>query len=323
MKKQLSPILLAVASMLYLSACRSTEQVMKYGNITKSATSNSRMIVKNTLTETPIVADVEVEEVRVSGSYEGKNTGEEQAKELAVANALRKSDAEVLVQPTYRIEVRDYTNILVFVEGFPGKYVNFRTPTHNDSLILGLILPKKELPPTPAPIKYEPNPNGDNHFYNINLKPYLGGGNQTEGQTQPTQTETSTGVNPFATLPATKKQEVSTSINTMDIDNLKTYQLNYDFHKKKGRTNTALGVVFMLSGGAILTTALLTETDGLIIPAAILQTMGYIALPIGIAHHVRASRIKRKAEAEGYKLSFGPSLNPQTNTYMASVSLKF
>jgi len=59
-----------------------------------------------------------------TGDAEGK------VKSAAAYNALRNSDADVLVHPTYNVYKRNYLLFFVYgaeVQGYAGKYTNFRT----------------------------------------------------------------------------------------------------------------------------------------------------------------------------------------------------
>ena len=65
-----------------------------------------------------------VEEKKTSGSFSGKNTPQEIAKNIVVYNALKNATAEVLVEPLYQIEINN-DEITVSVEGYSARYINF------------------------------------------------------------------------------------------------------------------------------------------------------------------------------------------------------
>jgi hypothetical protein len=89
----------------------------------------------------PIVADVKVEIRKIEGSASVKNKdfggsmalAESTAKSLAIMDAVKKGDADVVVQPMYSM-TRDMTNTTVSVIGFAGKYKAFRQYTKEDEL---------------------------------------------------------------------------------------------------------------------------------------------------------------------------------------------
>ena len=67
---------------------------------------------------------MEVEVKKTSGSFSGKNTPQEIAKNIAVYNALKNATTEVLVEPLYQIEINN-DEITVSVEGYSARYINF------------------------------------------------------------------------------------------------------------------------------------------------------------------------------------------------------
>lgn len=301
-------IVLAIPGFL-LSSC-STPQF----SVVKTATYTGRDMSKNTYTETPMVADVEVEEIKITGSYEGKNYGTEKCKEMAVANALRKADAEVLVQPVYRVEVRNYTNISVNVEGFPGKYVNFRTPNRKDSLILGLAKPRKEPPP-----QFQPNPNGDNYFYNINLKPSSGYFPEYPNN-GPIQQNS---LNQIPTRSVSQTDNDAKAIDALAQERFDYWQGRYNAKKTSARTFTGLGSVWMGLGTIFLVAGSAAEIEPLRYSSFGLLPLGGIFTLIGIGNHLSAQNIKNQAGKEGFQIAVSPAINPKNQTYMANISIKF
>ncbi len=93
----------------------------------------------------PIVADVKVEIRKIEGMARVNNKdfggdmlrAESTAKNLAIMDAVKKGDADVIVQPMYTM-TRDMTNTTVSVIGFAGKYKAFRQYTAADELAFKL-----------------------------------------------------------------------------------------------------------------------------------------------------------------------------------------
>lgn len=93
----------------------------------------------------PIVADVKVEIRKIMGMATVKNSdyanapalAERDAKNLAIMDAVKKGDADVIVQPMYSME-RDMKNTTVTVTGFAGKYKGFRPYSDADKLAFDL-----------------------------------------------------------------------------------------------------------------------------------------------------------------------------------------
>jgi hypothetical protein len=110
-------------------SCSSTRNVV---------TTNTQEITNKGIQQALIVTDLEVQPTKISGTYTGKNVSESDACNLAVSDALKKANAEVLVQPVYQIQIKKHNAVSVNVEGFPGVYKNFRKPSHSDSLVLGI-----------------------------------------------------------------------------------------------------------------------------------------------------------------------------------------
>ncbi|MBM3921120.1 MAG: hypothetical protein FJ347_07850 [Sphingomonadales bacterium] len=93
----------------------------------------------------PLVADLKVTEEKAAGKSSGRLTPGapdntpvvEGVKVQAVADALKKSKADVLVEPNFTIEV-DGLDVNVAVTGYPAVYKNFRNYTVADSMALKL-----------------------------------------------------------------------------------------------------------------------------------------------------------------------------------------
>lgn len=74
----------------------------------------------------PVMVDLVVDEIKVSGSVTlASARTDSEGKQLAVAEALKQSGADVLVQPSYFMQ-NDGSQTTYTVTGFPAKYKNFR-----------------------------------------------------------------------------------------------------------------------------------------------------------------------------------------------------
>ncbi len=93
----------------------------------RKATANTRYVNQYNIVQLPLIVDLEIEDRIVSGSFSGSNVSAEHAKEMAVANALKTADADVLVEPIYDVTIED-NNVSASVRGHPGHYKNFRKP---------------------------------------------------------------------------------------------------------------------------------------------------------------------------------------------------
>lgn len=91
----------------------------------------------------PIVVDITVEKRKIDGkaviknSLYGKEVATQAAKNLAVIDAVRKGDADILVQPMFEIQGSNgYTTATV--SGYAGKYKEFRDATAADTTAFNL-----------------------------------------------------------------------------------------------------------------------------------------------------------------------------------------
>ena len=82
----------------------------------------------------PLVADLEVQNEQISGennSITSGTTSENRLREGAIANALERSKADVLIEPVFTKKTEN-NKITVTVRGWPASYKNFRNMTEND-----------------------------------------------------------------------------------------------------------------------------------------------------------------------------------------------
>ena len=85
---------------------------------------------------TPVIADLEVQQSKITGTASGRQSEFEQLKVLATENALSKTNADVLVEPRYSWEIAGYDKMTMQVTGYPATYKNFRSISELDSLFI-------------------------------------------------------------------------------------------------------------------------------------------------------------------------------------------
>lgn len=89
-----------------------------------------------TVIQKPVVADLDVKESRVTGSATAKRSiTETEIKQMAVYDALKKSNSDVLVEPRYEITT-NMKETTVTVTGYPGTYKNFRPMEVQDTMFI-------------------------------------------------------------------------------------------------------------------------------------------------------------------------------------------
>ena len=108
---------------------------------TYRSTTSKRLDVDGTgIIQAPLVVDLDVKEQKTQGSASGADGSVEALKEQAVADATRKSHADMLVEPSYDINSHGGTT-LVEVSGWPATYKNFRPLKESDLPLLQFHLP--------------------------------------------------------------------------------------------------------------------------------------------------------------------------------------
>ena len=85
--------------------------------------------------QNPVIADLDVKETKVTGSAVGRSKETEAVKNMALADAIKKANVDVLVEPSFVIE-NVGSKSTVTVTGFPATYSNFRKATPADSLMV-------------------------------------------------------------------------------------------------------------------------------------------------------------------------------------------
>lgn len=116
-------LILMSFALLILSSC--TPQVFKGFQGYKSITGTENLLY------TPTIADLEVKPDKIEGISElnltnGVVGNVENLKENAVSDALRKSKADVMIEPRYEI-INSSSKTTVNVIGYAAYYKNFRT----------------------------------------------------------------------------------------------------------------------------------------------------------------------------------------------------
>ena len=82
----------------------------------------------------PVIADLEIGETKINGSFRGIGNIEE-LKASALSDALLKNRADVLIEPIYTFSDKRAGIRTISVTGFPGVYKNFRQATEQDAWI--------------------------------------------------------------------------------------------------------------------------------------------------------------------------------------------
>ncbi|MBL7985507.1 MAG: hypothetical protein JNM91_10935 [Flavobacteriales bacterium] len=83
----------------------------------------------------PVIADLDVKEEKVTGTAVGSSASLSTVKNLALVDAIKKANADVLVSPSFELETKGRSTTAT-VTGFPANYRNFRSATPADSLLV-------------------------------------------------------------------------------------------------------------------------------------------------------------------------------------------
>lgn len=127
-------IISIAAATLFLTACATK----------KTATVKSSDIHGSGVIQYPVIADLDVKEQKVSGSVQWRGGGASlnDLKEMAMTDAVKKSNADVLIEPTFEIEIKGRRKSVTAV-GYPANYKNFRNATPADTVIQKIVAVKK------------------------------------------------------------------------------------------------------------------------------------------------------------------------------------
>ena len=110
----------------------------------KTASSKNKEIAGPTVIQKPVVADLIVSETKVTGTFSSTGrTTVNTAKKMAIADALNKAKADVLVEPQYEI-TKSFMRVDVTVKGYPANYKNFRPMEPKDTLFINTVQPTKD-----------------------------------------------------------------------------------------------------------------------------------------------------------------------------------
>ena len=131
MKKQI--FFITVLALTILTSC----------SVVKTNTSKTLDIYGAGVLHKPVIVDLEVKEIRVTGMATlTKGVSLEPVKQEAVADALRKSGADVLVEPKFETKTSGGRTTAT-VTGFPATYKNFRSITLEDVKLLRVGVTQK------------------------------------------------------------------------------------------------------------------------------------------------------------------------------------
>jgi hypothetical protein len=133
-------------SLLLLTSCATTQS---------SVTVKSLDIYGSGVIQHPVVAELDVKNVRVEGIANAQSgVNMDVLKSKAIADALSKSGADVLIEPVYESESRQ-GRIYMTVRGYPGSYTNFRPATLDDVPLLDMGILQKAQVAEPQSISEE------------------------------------------------------------------------------------------------------------------------------------------------------------------------
>jgi len=123
-----SPMRIAVflGALLLLSSC---------ATVSKVETAKTLEIYGPGVIQNPVIADLDVQDKKVRGTATGPRSSAEWVRNMALVNAIKAANADVLVAPVYEMEtVRRQTTVTV--TGFPATYKDFRSATVADSSLI-------------------------------------------------------------------------------------------------------------------------------------------------------------------------------------------
>lgn len=111
----------------------------------KTSTVKTMDIYGSGVIQKPVVADLVVQQERVTGNATGYNQQIEIIKQKAVSDALQKSSSDVLIEPRFETETKNGRTVAI-VTGYPATYSNFRPIVAEDvPLLQAGILQKAEV----------------------------------------------------------------------------------------------------------------------------------------------------------------------------------
>ncbi len=130
-------LFIAVVTSFFLTSCV----------VVKTDTSKTMDIYGAGVIQKPVLVDLEVKETKVTGTATGTATGAagktmDPIKQSAVADALKKANADVLVEPVFET-VTTGGKTTATVTGFPATYKNFRSIKPEDVELLKVGVTQK------------------------------------------------------------------------------------------------------------------------------------------------------------------------------------
>ncbi len=101
-------------------------------SVTKTATAKKLDIYGSGVMHIPVVADLKVQQQKVSATIvTDEGVVSESAKQKAIAEAIEKANADILVEPNFKTKTEG-SMVTITVTGFPATYKNFRNATQTD-----------------------------------------------------------------------------------------------------------------------------------------------------------------------------------------------
>jgi len=119
--RKIKLLILFAIGVIFISSC----------SVTNSTTSKTLDIDGVGVVPIPTIVDLDIKENKVSGEAIGTNTSINKIKQDAIAVALEKVNADILIEPIYKIKTTN-GRTTVNVSGFPATYKNFRSMTKED-----------------------------------------------------------------------------------------------------------------------------------------------------------------------------------------------
>ena len=113
---------------IFVSSCKFN----KFTSSTKLIDVKLKPIISNQL-----IVELNVASLKSQGSANGitKLISLDILKQNAMADALKKTGADILIEPVFVIETYN-ANVIVTVSGFPAKYIHFKSFTLADTMLI-------------------------------------------------------------------------------------------------------------------------------------------------------------------------------------------
>jgi hypothetical protein len=142
-KSNFSLLLFVVLALVSLESC----------SVQKSVTAKSMDIYGSGVMHKPVIADLDVSSTKVKGTYDVvSGTLFEAAKNEAIAQLLKESNADVIVEPKYEL-VQTMGSSKITISGYPATYKNFRSIEKSDIELLNVGIVQKAKVDEPRTVK--------------------------------------------------------------------------------------------------------------------------------------------------------------------------